>query len=191
MALDQGIELTVDWYRGVLENAESPVNVTTGQIAAFEKLMTMETHNIMKCLSIVVPVYNEEANIEPLYTAVTNVLGPLSERYTWEFVFTDNGSTDATFAEIEALAAKDPRVRAYRFTKNFGFQRSILAGYCLARGDVAIQFDADLQDPPEVILDFVRLWEADYKIVFGIRGRGPNRFSSIFHGESFIVSFRG
>ena len=127
----------------------------------------------MKCLSIVVPVYNEEANIEPLYTAVTNVLGPLSERYTWEFVFTDNGSTDATFAEIEALAAKDPRVRAYRFTKNFGFQRSILAGYCLARGDAAIQIDADLQDPPEVILDFVRLWEADYKIVFGIRRSRP------------------
>lgn len=127
----------------------------------------------MRLLSIVVPVFNEEANVQPLYDAVNRALAPLAERYTWEFVFTDNCSTDGTFQRLEGLAARDVRVRVFRFTRNFGFQRSILTGYRLARGDAAVQIDCDLQDPPEVILDFVRLWETGYKIVYGIRQSRP------------------
>jgi glycosyltransferase involved in cell wall biosynthesis len=104
----------------------------------------------MKLLSIVVPVYNEELNVEPLYQAVNSALQGIADRYRWEFVFTDNCSTDRTFERLEALAARDPRVRAYRLTRNFGFQRSILTGYRLARGEAAVQIDGDLQDPPEL-----------------------------------------
>src|SRR5580692_9393463 len=123
----------------------------------------------MTMLSIVVPVYNEEGNIEPLYAAINSALRQIGDRYDWEFVFTDNCSTDATFERLERLAARDPRVRVYRFTRNFGFQRSILTGYRLARGDAAVQIDCDLQDPPEIILDFVKQWEAGNKIVYGVR----------------------
>jgi len=123
----------------------------------------------LKLLSIVVPVYNEESNIEPFYQGVTQALAELDGRYDLEFLFTDNCSTDGTFARLEALAASDPRVRVFRFTRNFGFQRSVLTGYRLARGDAAVQIDVDLQDPPGLILEFVRHWEAGYKIVYGLR----------------------
>ena len=123
----------------------------------------------MQLISIVVPVFNEEANVERLYQAVNRALEPIADRYAWEFIFTDNHSTDDTFARIEPIARRDPRVRVYRFTRNFGFQRSILTGYRLARGDAAVQIDCDLQDPPELILDFVKQWEAGNKIVYGVR----------------------
>jgi polyisoprenyl-phosphate glycosyltransferase len=128
----------------------------------------------MKLLSIVVPVYNEESNIEPLYQAVSEVLQTVSDRYAWEFVFTDNCSLDATFQRLESLASRDSRVRVYRFSRNFGFQRSILTGYRLARGDAAVQIDCDLQDPPSVILDFLKMWETGYRVVFGVRRSRPD-----------------
>jgi glycosyltransferase involved in cell wall biosynthesis len=130
----------------------------------------------MQLISIVVPVFNEEANIERLYQAVNRALEPIADRYAWEFIFTDNHSTDDTFARIEPIARRDPRVRVYRFTRNFGFQRSILTGYRLARGDAAVQIDCDLQDPPELILDFVKQWEAGNKIVYGVRRSRPEPF---------------
>src|ERR1700730_7053476 len=123
----------------------------------------------MQLISIIVPVFNEEANIERLYEAVNLALQPIADRYTWEFVFTDNHSTDATFSRIERIARRHPRVRGYRLTRNFGFQRSILTGYRLARGEAAMQIDCDLQDPPALILEFVKRWEAGYRIVFGVR----------------------
>src|SRR5258708_28349913 len=132
--------------------------------------------DLMKLISIVVPVYNEEANVERLHEAVNRALAPIADRYTWEFVFTDNHSTDDTFATIERVAKRDPRVRVYRFTRNFGFQRSILTGYRLARGDAAVQIDCDLQDPPELILDFVKLWESGFKVVYGVRRSRPEPF---------------
>ena len=123
----------------------------------------------MKLLSIVVPVYNEEPNIEPFYQAVVSALQGLSDRYSLEFIFTDNCSSDGTFDRLKDLAARDTRVRIYRFSRNFGFQRSLLTGYRLARGDAAVQIDADLQDSPTLIPEFVRHWEAGYRIVYGIR----------------------
>lgn len=122
-----------------------------------------------KLITILVPVFNEEQNIEPLYEALQPVLAQLSDRYEFEVLFTDNHSTDSTFAAIERLAARDPRIRALRFSRNFGFQRSILTGYLNARGDAAVQIDCDLQDPPAVILEFVKKWEEGYRVVYGVR----------------------
>ena len=122
-----------------------------------------------RLISICVPVFNEESNIEPLYAALLPIMEPLSERYDFELVFTDNHSSDRTFDVLERLAQRDVRVRAIRFSRNFGFQRSIATGYANARGDAAIQIDCDLQDPPSLIPEFVAKWEQGYKVVYGIR----------------------
>ena len=122
-----------------------------------------------RLISICVPVFNEESNIEPLYSALLPIMDQLSERYEFELLFTDNHSTDRTFEALEQLAQRDVRVRAIRFSRNFGFQRSIATSYANARGDAAIQIDCDLQDPPALILDFVGKWEEGYKVVYGVR----------------------
>ena len=109
-----------------------------------------------KLITICVPVFNEEQNVEPLYQALVPVMTELSGDYDFELLFTDNHSTDCTFQELEQLAARDPRVRVIRFSRNFGFQRSIFTAYAHAVGDAAVQIDCDLQDPPSLILDFVR-----------------------------------
>ena len=124
---------------------------------------------LKRLISICVPVFNEEPNIEPLYCALLPIMDQLSERYEFELLFTDNHSTDRTFEALEQLAQRDMRVRAIRFSRNFGFQRSIATSYENARGDAAIQIDCDLQDPPALILDFVRKWEEGYKVVYGVR----------------------
>ena len=81
-----------------------------------------------KLISIVIPVFNEQASIEPLYEALSPVLAGLAERYDFEILFTDNHSTDASFEILRQLSLKDRRVRALLFSRNFGFQRSILTG---------------------------------------------------------------
>ncbi len=127
-------------------------------------------------LSIVVPVYNEEPNIEPLYASVKAALAPLGRDIDYEFVFTDNHSEDRTFEVLTLLAARDPKVRVFRFSRNFGFQRSIYTGYLAARGDVAVQIDCDGQDPPELILDFLEAWRSGFSVVYGVRKRRKEGF---------------
>ena len=122
-----------------------------------------------KLITILVPVFNEEPNIEPLYDALQPVISQLSDRYDFEILFTDNHSSDATFSAIERLASRDARIRALRFSRNFGFQRSIFTGYVHARGDAAVQIDCDLQDPPTLIPEFVKQWESGHRVVYGIR----------------------
>lgn len=132
--------------------------------------MTNDDTSVQKRLiSIVVPVFNEETNVLPFHEAVSSVIAPLESKYYFEFVFTDNHSVDATFALLQDLARRDPRVRAYRFSRNFGFQRSIMTGYTKAQGDAAIQMDVDLQDPPEMITRFLAEWENGAEVVYGVR----------------------
>ena len=120
-------------------------------------------------ISICIPVFNEEGNIEPLYEALIPIMQQVRDRYDFELLFTDNHSTDRTFEVLAGLARRDRRVRAIRFSRNFGFQRSIVTAYSNARGDAAVQIDCDLQDPPSLILDFLQKWEAGYRVVYGIR----------------------
>lgn len=127
-------------------------------------------------ISLVVPVYNEEQNVEPFYEAVNAQLATLAERYEFEFVFTDNHSTDRTFALLRELAERDGRVRVLRFSRNFGYQRSILTGYQRSRGAAAIQLDVDLQDPPELIRVFLEHWEQGYRVVYGVRKQRDEGF---------------
>ncbi|MBI4852550.1 MAG: glycosyltransferase family 2 protein [Acidobacteria bacterium] len=127
-------------------------------------------------ISIVVPVYNEEANIDLFYSAVNKELEALSERFRFEIIFTDNHSTDNTFAKLQAIALEDSRLRIIRFSRNFGYQRSILTGYLSATGQAAIQLDCDLQDPPQMIVEFLEKWQQGYKVVYGIRSKRKEGF---------------
>ncbi len=128
-----------------------------------------------KKISIIVPVLNEEENIFNFYEVVTKTMADLSDKYNYEIIFTDNHSGDTTFELLKELHKKDSRVLAYRFSRNVGYQHSILAGYLKATGDAVIQLDCDLQDPPELISTFLDLWESGYQVVYGIRkGRKEN-----------------
>lgn len=120
-------------------------------------------------VSVIVPVLDEVDNVEHLYIRLAAMAHEVSNEFAFEFLFTDNHSTDGTFEALSTLAADDSRIRILRFSKDFGFQRSILTGYLEARGDVAVQIDADLQDPPELIPKFLSLWQAGNDVVFGIR----------------------
>ncbi|MBI3548567.1 MAG: glycosyltransferase family 2 protein [Elusimicrobia bacterium] len=119
-------------------------------------------------ISFVVPVFNEEDNVGPLREAVERAMKSLP-KYDYEIIFTDNHSTDRTFERLAEAAKSDARVRALRFSRNFGYQRSILTGYTRARGSAAIQLDCDLQDPPSLIPEFIRLWEEGHHVVYGVR----------------------
>ena len=119
-------------------------------------------------ISIVIPVFNEEDNVEKTYAELKRVAAGLDD-YRFEFLFNDNQSTDSTFAKLSKIAATDPDVRVARFARNFGFQQSILTGYRLARGAAAIQIDADLQDPPSMFGPFLEKWREGYDVVVGVR----------------------
>ena len=123
----------------------------------------------MKKISIVVPVYNEEENIQTLYDRVDKISKLLIDTYEFEFIFTDNHSEDNSFFILKQLSETDPRIKIIRFSRNFGYQRSIITGYSFTSGEAAIQLDCDLQDPPELLIEFLTLWEQGYQVVYGIR----------------------
>jgi dolichol-phosphate mannosyltransferase len=123
----------------------------------------------MPLISISIPVLNEQGNLDALYQRLCAVAERMSDRCKFEFVFSDNHSSDATWEKLRRLAVLDARVRAIRFSKNFGFQRSILANYLHTRGDAVVQIDADLQDPPELVEAFFERWQSGYQVVYGIR----------------------
>ena len=120
-------------------------------------------------ISVIVPVYNEEENIERCYTAVREVFSQLADSYKLELFFSDNHSTDNTFEILAGIAARDPDVRVIRLARNYGFQRSLLTAYCGVSGDAAVQIDADLQDPPALIAEFLTLWRDGHDVVVGLR----------------------
>ena len=117
--------------------------------------------------SIVVPVFNELENIPELYRRLRATLDSVGE--TWELVLVDDGSTDGSTERIRELAAKDKRVRPVIFARNFGHQVAITAGWDFARGDAVVIIDADLQDPPEVILELIARWREGYEVVYAVR----------------------
>ena len=133
------------------------------------EIVPMIDQTSKKLISIVIPVWNEEGNIFPCHTELLKFINPLSNRYQFEILFCDNHSTDNTFEEIRQLNAKDPRVRGVRWSKNFGYHRSIYGGYLNCNGAAAIQLDVDLQDPPELIPVFLEHWEQGFKFVYGQR----------------------
>jgi dolichol-phosphate mannosyltransferase len=117
--------------------------------------------------SVVVPVYNEIESISEMHKRLESVLDSLDA--PWELILVDDGSSDGSTEEILKIADQDGRVRPIIFARNFGHQIAITAGLDLSRGEAVIIIDADLQDPPEVIADFVEKWKEGYEVVFGVR----------------------
>lgn len=118
-------------------------------------------------LSIVVPAYNEEANVEQVYTRLRDVLDGLGP--SWELIFSVDPSTDRTEDLILALRERDPRVKLLRFSRRFGQPMATLAGLEAASGDAVVVIDCDLQDPPELISQLVERWRAGYDVVYAQR----------------------
>lgn len=132
-------------------------------------------------LSVVVPVYNEAGNVAPLLRRLVGVLEALAT--DWEVIFVDDGSRDQTASAVSAAAATDPRIRLVRLARNFGHQIALFAGMDHARGTAVVTLDGDLQHPPELIPELVRLWREGADVVQTIRrhtrGVDPlKRFSS-------------
>jgi len=118
--------------------------------------------------SIIAPIYNEIDNLPELYRRVKEVMDSSGE--PWELVLVDDGSTDGSTEKIRELAQQDETVRPVIFARNFGHQVAITAGWDYARGDAMVIIDADLQDPPETILELAKKWKEGYEVVYAVRG---------------------
>src|SRR2546426_5457958 len=119
-------------------------------------------------VSVVLPVYNEAENLDPLAGRLTEVLERAAAS-GFEVVFVDDGSTDASPEMLDALAVRDPRCKVIHLSRNFGHQAALQAGLDAAVGDAVITMDADLQDPPEVLARLIAKWREGYDVVYAIR----------------------
>jgi glycosyltransferase involved in cell wall biosynthesis len=156
----------------------------------------------MKTISIITPCYNEELNVREVYQRVRAAIASLGN-YRYEHIFIDNASEDNTVGVLKAIAAVDRNVKVIRNTRNFGHIRSPMHALHQATGDAVIGIVADLQDPPEMIVDMVRQWEAGSPVVICVKAasdesglmfwirkryyRMVNRLSGIETYENFTV----
>ena len=118
-------------------------------------------------ISIIAPVFNEEAVLPELYRRVSQVMAEVGE--PWEMVLVDDGSRDRSAQIISELNAKDSRLKGISFSRNFGFQEAVTAGLDHVEGEAIILTDADLQDPPEVMTAMIAKWREGYDVVYGVR----------------------
>ncbi|MCM1181000.1 MAG: glycosyltransferase family 2 protein [Clostridium sp.] len=138
-------------------------------------------------LSVILPVYNEEKNIERTYEAIRDVLQ--KEAISFELVFVDDGSKDKSFEKIKELANKvtNGKILGLSFSRNFGKEAAIFTGLSHATGDVCAVMDCDLQHPPEVLVDMYHMWEQGFEIIEGVkRSRGKENllykgFAKLFY----------
>ncbi len=120
-------------------------------------------------LSVVIPVFNEEETIPELERRLRVFLGELGE--TWEVVFVDDGSRDASARLLQEMAEKEPRFKVVSFSRNFGHQIAITAGMDRAEGEAVVVMDADLQDPPELVREMLARWRQGFDVVYAVRQR--------------------
>ncbi|MCJ7626365.1 MAG: glycosyltransferase family 2 protein [Anaerolineaceae bacterium] len=140
--------------------------------------------------SVVAPIYNENESLMELYRRVTDVMDTLET--PWEFVLVDDGSEDGSTDIIRELASNDEKVRPVIFARNFGHQVAVTAGMDYSRGKAVIIIDADLQDPPEVILDLIAKWREGYQVVYAVRSEreGESWFKKVTAALFYRVIFR-
>ena len=131
----------------------------------------------MKKISIVIPMYYEEEVAEECYNRVVNVCRKI-ENYEYEIIFVNDGSKDKTLEILENIANNDKNVKVISFARNFGHQPAVTAGLKYVTGDAIVIIDADLQDPPELIPEMLKLWEQGYEVIYGKRKKreGESKF---------------
>jgi polyisoprenyl-phosphate glycosyltransferase len=129
--------------------------------------------------SVIAPIYNEQESLPELYRRITEIMDSTGE--PWELLLVNDGSTDHSEAMIRELAGQDSRVRPILFARNFGHQIAVTAGLDYSRGQAVIIIDADLQDPPELILEMIEKWREGYEVVYAVRSERE--------GESWFKTF--
>jgi polyisoprenyl-phosphate glycosyltransferase len=129
--------------------------------------------------TIIAPVFNEKDCLDTLHERITKVMN--FTRETWELVLVDDGSTDGSTDMIRKLAKSDPHVHPVIFARNFGHQIAVTAGLDYSRGEAVVIIDADLQDPPEVILEMIKKWKEGFQVVYAVRAERE--------GESWFKKF--
>lgn len=139
-----------------------------------------------KLVSIIVPAFNEELCIQELARRLQNVF-EINQKYDFEALIVENGSTDKTWQLLQKIHASDPRFKVIRLARNFRMDGGLTAGLNFAKGDACVFMTADLQDPPELITDFIRKWEEGFENVYmqvsKRVGTGPLR---TFNSKAFI-----
>ena len=123
----------------------------------------------MKKISVVIPMYYEEEVVDICYKRVVNNLKKLSDKYSYEIIFINDGSKDSTLEILKKIASNDNNVKIISFSRNFGHQAAVTAGIRNVTGDAIIIMDADLQDPPELFEGMIEKWEEGYEVVYGKR----------------------
>ena len=140
-----------------------------------------------KRISIVVPVYNEQACLQTLYERTSAVMQGLSD-YEYEIVFFDDGSTDESRRIIETLCENDAHCSAVFFARNYGYNLAIFHALQQAKGDCAVLLHADLQNPPELIPEFIKHWEAGHDVVFGVKNKSKeNPFMYFLRTLAYVL----
>ena len=138
-------------------------------------------------ISVVTPCYNEEENVGPMHAKIKEIFATLPA-YRYEHIFIDNSSTDRTVAEVKKIAAGDRAVKLIVNARNFGHIRSPVYGLLQASGDAVVLMAADFQDPPEMVVDFIRKWEEGFKVVVGIKSSSDENFL-MFRIRNFYYNF--
>jgi dolichol-phosphate mannosyltransferase len=141
---------------------------------------------LIKTVSVVVPCFNESEVIASTQNELDRCLTP-SQKFNFEFIYVDDGSRDGTASILRDIRKRDPRVRLVRFSRNFGHQAAVSAGIDHAFGDAVAIMDADLQDPPEVLLAMLEKWHEGFEVVYGVR---RNRKESLFKRACYRIFYR-
>lgn len=130
-----------------------------------------------KTITILCPVFNEEENVAYFITQFAGVVKTLDQRYKVDFLFADNCSTDDTLARLRQLQQQHPNLKIIKYSRNFGVMKSIFTGIINSRSHACAVFDCDLQDPPELLIDFVKEWESGAKVVYGVRRKRDEKYA--------------
>ena len=132
----------------------------------------------MKKVSVVIPMYYEEEVVKECYSRTKVVLNGLSNVYDHEIIFVNDGSKDKTLELLETIAQNDPKVKVLSFSRNFGHQAAVTAGLKYVTGDVILIIDSDMQDPPELLTEMIKLWEDGNEVIYAKRKarKGESRF---------------
>ncbi|GAC1305496.1 MAG: glycosyltransferase family 2 protein [Vulcanimicrobiaceae bacterium] len=146
---------------------------------------------MLEKISVVVPAYNEEDCVDELALRLAAVASSLAASYRFEFIIVENGSHDRTIDKLAAIHARDQRFKILRLSRNFGMEGAVIAGMRYATGDALVIMCADLQDPPELIPDFIAKWKAGFENVYGVISRRTDESvvrKSLTRGFYFILN---
>jgi glycosyltransferase involved in cell wall biosynthesis len=154
-----------------------------------EQIMSPTSGGSAPLLSVVLPVYNERENLPDLIGRTRPILEKLAAN-DFEMIFVDDGSTDGSSEMLDLLSASDPRYQVVHLSRNFGHQAALQAGLDDAHGDAVVLMDADLQDPPELLIDFVEKWREGYEVVYAIRHKRKEVLWKRFAYAAFYRTMR-